>query len=376
MTAAVQSESVAAACPADLDPEAVATALRSVPGFTDLPAAALGGSGAVGLSHDHVRIDRLAPDGTPVLLRLPRLSQLGLAPEPALARQAEAFRRLAPSRATPRLLAVLPVGPALPGGGLLVEDVTPGPDGRRTGRLPADTTDLAALADCLAAIHALPRPPGPARPPLPDQSDLVAGPLAAIREQMAFLEAPEAGVAAAAVAAIRAEAARVDAFCRDRRRIDAPRTVLTDTHPGNFIVRTEAGGATVARFVDLEKVAYGSPAADLAHATLPPSAGWDPRCGIAVTREDVAAVYQHYLSALAAPERTALLPWLMPMRRLIWLRTTTFFAKWRVLRRRDAAWSHRLLPAAVADHLDRHTRTWLDPDRIAALRAEWLDGGL
>ena len=48
------------------------------------------------------------------------------------------------------------------------------------------------------------------------------------------------------------------------RRAQPLTIALADTHPGNFIVTSDG----TAWFVDLEKVHVGSPAIDLAHATL------------------------------------------------------------------------------------------------------------
>src|SRR6185369_4163918 len=88
---------------------------------------------------------------------------------------------------------------------------------------------------------------------------------------------------------------------------------LADTHPGNFIVDSSG----IAWFVDLEKVHVGSAAIDLAHASLPTSTLWHPDVGRRLARVGTAAA-------------DGLRPWLMPMRRLTWLRTTLFMARWRV----------------------------------------------
>ena len=69
---------------------------------------------------------------------------------------------------------------------------------------------------------------------------------------------------------------------------------LADTHPGNFIIARDG----IAKFVDLEKVHVGSPAIDLAHATL---ADLDP-LGIPtsarlLTPDEVQGFYAVYLDA-------------------------------------------------------------------------------
>ena len=71
-----------------------------------------------------------------------------------------------------------------------------------------------------------------------------------------------------------------------------PLTVaLADTHPGNFIVDRSG----LAWFVDLEKVHVGSPAIDLAHATLATSTLWHPDVGKVLSRAEVQGFYALYL---------------------------------------------------------------------------------
>ena len=84
-----------------------------------------------------------------------------------------------------------------------------------------------------------------------------------------------------------------------------PLTVaLADTHPGNFIV----GRDGIAWFVDLEKVHVGSPAIDLAHATLATSTLWHPDVGKVLSRDEVQRFYTLYLEKVgrrqAAKPRT------------------------------------------------------------------------
>src|SRR5215831_933583 len=91
-----------------------------------------------------------------------------------------------------------------------------------------------------------------------------------------------------------------------------PLTVaLADTHPGNFIVDRSG----IAWFVDLEKVHVGSPAIDLAHATLLTSTLWHPDVGVALSRDDVQAFHENYLARVPRALADALRPWIVPMRR-------------------------------------------------------------
>ena len=140
---------------------------------------------------------------------------------------------------------------------------------------------------------------------------------------------------------------------------------------GNFIVDREG----IAWFVDLEKVHVGSPAIDLAHATLPTSTLWHPDVGQILTRGQVAGFYAHYLARIGEARAAELEPWLMPMRRLTWLRTSMFMARWRVQTRqpRDPGdpgqWSDAGLEPAMKAHLQARIDQCLGRDQIRAIRA-------
>ena len=154
-----------------------------------------------------------------------------------------------------------------------------------------------------------------------------------------------------------------------------PLTVaLADTHPGNFLVDR----AGIAWFVDLEKVHVGSPAIDLAHATLLTSTLWHPDIGKQLTAEEVKGFHDSYLARSGAEKAEALRPWLVPMRRLTWLRTTLFMARWRVETRapRDMSnpsqWSDAGLDPQMKAHIDARIDQCFTPDVIRSIRAEWL----
>jgi hypothetical protein len=140
---------------------------------------------------------------------------------------------------------------------------------------------------------------------------------------------------------------------------------MTDTHPGNFIM-TEGGRAV---FVDLEKSLYGHPGIDLAHATIPPAVDWDPDCATALDPAAIAAFHRRYIETVPADFSDALRPWLVPCRRLTWLRTTSFFLRWRATRPSAAGLDARMrahVEACIADHLSATT--------MRRTRGEWLDG--
>ena len=347
-----------------LDLDAALAGLRRVKGFADTPAGALERLHVKGLFHDHVRIA-----GTGYVLRLPRSSQFGLDPAANLAYQSACFARAQPSGRTPALAGVIAPRPGLAYGGLVVALVR-----GTAARLPGD---LSAIASCLAGIHAVALPPDGGRAPLAVHADPVAGILGFITEQAAYLD--RAGLADDARAQIREEIAWARRFAA--RHAGAPQPIAlcgTDTHPGNFLVERPSTGRAV--FVDLEKALYGSPAIDVAHASLYTSTMWDPDCEAVLAREDVIGFYDAYRASIPADLARGLEPWLLPMRRLTWLRTTTWFAKWRVEAEAWAkggeggqgAWWRAAAGARdlVAD-IGRRIDGFFDPETVATVRGEW-----
>ena len=208
-----------------------------------------------GLAHDHVRIG-----DTGTLARVPKQSQLGLAAAENLDYQAGCFTRAAASGHTPHLHEKLPPDDQLPMGALIVDLI----DGR-----PLSLPDnLTAMANCLAAIHALPLPDVDGRTPLKDPVDPMADTFMEIMTQAAYIAAAE--LHPDAESQIREELQAAGAtLARDAR---PPRTLIAfDAHPGNYLM-TPDGRAVL---VDLEKARYGAAAFDLAHATLYTSTTWD-----------------------------------------------------------------------------------------------------
>lgn len=306
--------------------------LRTVSSLAHLDAAELEFLPAKGVSHDHIRLH-----GHGLILRIPRISQLGLDAATNLAYQEAAFRRLAPSGATPRLEAVIPPDEALPLGAFVVEDIP--------GEPPTLPRDITALARSLAAVHILPLPTQ--RAPLSDAPDPVAAIWSAIRAGLDYM--PRAGLEPAASRILAQQTAWAADFAAAERPPQPIRTVLTDTHPGNFLVRD--GRAVM---VDLEKAGYGSPAVDLAHLTLPTSTGWDPDIATVLDADDVALAEAAWLEAVDRDLAIEIRPWLSPMRRLTWLRTLTFFLKWRVESQSQGAWSADRLGNRAAAHFRQH----------------------
>jgi aminoglycoside phosphotransferase (APT) family kinase protein len=316
---------------------------------------------ATGTAHGHVRLK----NG-----RLARVAYAHDGDASAAGRlqaQAAAFRHLAPAGRTPKLHEVIEPRVGLPGGALVVDFIE--------GRAPRLPDELGAMAETLARIHSLPLPPMGS--PIPRQANPFLETLEGVElNAMRFLDkaVPDQGARAEIAEELRAMRGLSPALARQAQ----PLTVaLADTHPGNFIV----DGAGIAWFVDLEKVHVGSPAIDLAHATLPTSTLWHPDVGTLLSREEVRAFQESYLGRFTKQQADALRPWIAPMRRLTWLRTTLFMARWRVDTRapRDPAnttqWSDACLDHKMKRHIDARIDQCFECETIRSIRSEWLAKG-
>lgn len=348
------------------DLDALHAALRDLPAFAQVGRSDLQPMRVKGLAHDHVAIR-----GSGALLRVPKQSQFALTAADNFAYQAACFERVSVSRHAPRLHGVIAPAPMVPMGALVVDHID--------GRPPRLPDDLPAFAEAMARVHSLVVPPPSARPPLADHVDPAGGALEEIESQARFLD--DADLTGDARAEIEDELAWAHGFHRSQRaRAPQPVTlVLTDTHPGNFVVQ-EDGTAVI---VDLEKALYGSPGTDLAHATVYSSTTWDLDCSAELTVDQVAGFYRRYLE-IAAPElANSLRPWLLPMRRLLFLRAITWCVKWSVLRGRarlDAKhaahstedWSAENSDPALIDHVAGRVADYLSAESLARMRAEWL----
>lgn len=314
-----------------------------------------------GLAHHHVRLA-----GTGLVARLPKQSQMGLAAQANLDYQAECFARAAASGRTPRLHGVLAPSLHLPRGGLLVEEIV-----GRSARLP---DDLAAIADTLARIHALPLPEPAARPPLLDAPDALAALAGEIHTQAQHLAA--AHIALPSRRVIDAALADLQQLCARPER--PPRRLISfDAHPGNFVVRPD-GSAVL---VDLEKARYSHPPLDLAHATLVTSTTWDVDTHAELTPVQVAAFYGQWAVRIEHTEGAGAaapwLPWLLPLRAAMWLWAVTWCAKWRVLSGRSASatgdgedWSGEHSERALVQHVRGRVDDYLSATRVEQVRDE------
>lgn len=336
------------------DLKALAAALAGVPGLAAIGPRDLRKLPDKGIAHDHLSI------GTSGLLaRVPRPDQFPANGGAYIRYQAESFRRAWASGRVPRLIAAIAPAPGLPSGALVIEEIK--------GRPPRVPTEMPAIADCLARIHSLPVPPPAERPPLYDHADPALGTLQVVERNAEFLKA--AGALPGTLKAVSEEIAWARRFAADAKGKDQPVTlVASDTHPGNFLI--DARG--VAMLVDVEKMIYGSPAIDLAHATLRVSTAWDIDCGAVLVADDVRGFYRDYLARIDADLARRLMPWLAPMRRLTWLRTTTWASRFKV----ETVDAGKLGDAGTAflRHVRARIADILDPATVAAMRGEWLDG--
>lgn len=286
-----------------------------------------------------------------LLVRVPRMSHLGLSPRRNLTYAVEAFRRMAPSEAVPRLHRVLRVSPALPWGALVVDEVAGTPPG-----LPQD---LPAMGRALAAVHRLAVPVR--RVPFVDPADPLAYLLTVARDQ---LEPVRDRLDAPARRILTAEMDWAAALIAGTPGRPAPSLVAADTHPGNFRIR--ADGSAV--LLDVERPVYDSAAVDLAHASLPTSLAWDPSVAGSAGRGDIVAFHRAWRQEVPQSLADAVRPWLIAYRRLIWLRTTSWACAWAARNDLSAA-------LASADQatsgLARRLARFVDPAMMEEARAGW-----
>ncbi len=313
---------------------------------------------ATGTAHGHVRLK----DG-----RLARIAYAYEDDPTAAARlhlQAEAFRHLAPAGRTPKLHEVIEPRPGLPGGALIVDFVE--------GRAPHLPDELDAMADTLARLHSLPLPASES--PIPRQDNPFRATLDVVEQgAQRFLDkaVPDLGARGEIVEELELMRDLAGTLAGWRQPLSI---ALADTHPGNFIV--DRGG--LAWFVDLEKVHVGSAAIDLAHATLPTSTVWHPDVGKVLSLAEVEGFYESYLKRIGKTRAAELQPWLQPMRRLTWLRTTMFMARWKVQTEapRDPSdpsqWSDAGLSPEMREHLRSRIALSFERETIRSIRAEWL----
>ncbi|MGV3572876.1 MAG: phosphotransferase [Ramlibacter sp.] len=310
-----------------------------------------------GLAHHHVRLE-----GTGLLARIPKQSQLGLPPAANLAHQQACFERAAAGGHAPRLSGALPVSTRLPRGALLVEEIAGGP-----ALLPRA---LGAIARSLAALHALPLPPVHLRAPIASPADPLRELVEEIVEQARHL--PAARLAPEAAALLEQELAALQQLVRRGGRPPL-HLIAFDAHPGNFVVRP-SGEAVL---VDLEKCRYGYAGLDLAHATLYTSTTWDVASHAILGVEQVRGFYQAWGDAVGGAVAAAARPWHVPLRQAMWLWSLTWCCKWRALSRLPPRlpqagedWSAVHSEGPLVAHVRERVDHYLSPSAMALVQRE------
>ncbi|CAK0749235.1 Aminoglycoside phosphotransferase [Azospirillaceae bacterium] len=263
---------------------------------------------APGVSHAHFRSYESG-----FLLRTPRGAALGI----DLTHQAICFQRAEPSTVTPRLFNPLPPTSDHPLGGLIIEEIQ--------GHPPTLPDDLPIIAQTLAALHRLPLPPPEQRPPLASPPDPMATLVRQTEAQTAFFNA--AGLSKTTLQRLREDMEQA------RKAISlietpAPTTLIgVDTHPGNFLIDAQGKGW----FVDLEKLSYGCPMVDLAHAELPTSLLWASGRKIVLSPEQSRIFYETWMNAVPSALAQMAAPWREATRQWVRLRSLSWMARWRAL---------------------------------------------
>lgn len=340
--------------------------LHRVPALAALRESDLASLSSKGTAHGHIAI--VPPiDGRKLVVRIAYAFPNDPTAPARLNVQAEAFRRCAPSGFTPRLFATVPPSEAMPGGLLLVD--------RIDGRVPSLPAEIDLMAQSLAAIHSLPVPPPAQAEPLPFPADPVAALLQTIETNAPFFDKMQ--IADDVRIALREELELARAYTVSPTR-GKPETVLAlaDTHPGNFMV--DAQGK--AWFVDLEKVHYGAAAIDLAHATLETSTRWDRDVDLVLSRAATTRFYRRYLSLIGEDRAQRLRPFLLPLRRMTWLRTIAFTARWSVQTDPSYAGTEpdRWSDLGLSEEMKAHSRAtiadFFRASTIERMRADWLAG--
>lgn len=312
-----------------------------------------------GLAHTHIRLV-----GSGLLARIPKQSQMGLAAGKNLHYQAECYRRAARSGHVPRLERVMAPSPGLPRGALIVEEIV--------GTCADEPEHIEAIVTALARIHALAVPPNRQRAPLLNEPDPAGGLLEIIREQARFLEHADIDATSRRIVG-----ARIEAIERSVAGLPRPpsRLIAFDTHPGNFLL-TASGKAIL---VDLEKARYSYPPLDLAHATLYTSTTWVAEAGFVLNGAEVLAAYRCWHTLLgdaAAPY----LPWMIPLRIMMWLWSITWCAKWLALApagKKDGNhgedWSAANSDAELVRHVRERVEHYLAPATVERVVGEFTD---
>jgi len=315
-----------------------------------------------GLAHDHIVVE-----GTDWLLRVPRQSQMQLDAAHNLNYQATCFERMSASGHTPACHAQIEPCADIPMGALLVDYIK--------GHPLQPPKDMHLVAQTLAAIHALPLIPTDQRAPLIDQKDPMSATLEEVLGQAQFI--PKANLSSETVKLINREIkAAKDSIAN--LPVSPVTLVSFDAHPGNFIVNKD----NRAYLVDLEKGRYSGAGFDLAHASLYTSTTWDVASYSELSPDEIKAFYAAWMQAMPQSLAEKWQPFLMPMRRLMWLWSITWCAKWSVESNQDLKlskhkasdtedWSAENTDDDLIAHVRGRVEQYLKPEIIERVCADW-----
>jgi len=99
---------------------------------------------------------------------------------------------------------------------------------------------------------------------------------------------------------------------------------LADTHPGNFMVDRAGLTWISGRCISARR------RSTLRMQRLRPRRSGTPDVCKVLSRAETQGLYDLYLEKVGEKQAPSLQPWLVPMRRPTWLRTTFFMARWLV----------------------------------------------
>ena len=311
-----------------------------------------------GLVHDHVWIKPDSCNNHSMMVRVPRLSQFGLDPRENLKYQSACFSLASLSNHTPKLILVVEPSACLPMGALVVEYIE--------GKNIVLPKDLNGMAECFARVHSLKTPENSEHFGLIYHIDPIVGVVNTIKEQSKFINDATGDIQVQKI--LNEEVEWASEFARQNSNLHPPpRLCLTDTHPGNFL--TDTSGKVF--FVDLEKALYGSPAIDLGHATILTSTLWDFDVQVELPRNDIVNFYRAYLNFLPVNLKDEIKPWLMPMRRLAWIRSVTWSCKWSARKQRSDQ-TENGLRGQIQKHIAKRLAAFVDLKTITSVRSEWV----
>lgn len=315
-----------------------------------------------GLAHDHITLG-----DSKLLLRIPRQSQLALNASDNLQYQATCFARMALGGHTPVCYALLPPSEDLQMGALLVEQIA--------GREPASADDFQSIAKALASIHRLDLPATASRAPLYDQKNSMADTLSEVLRQATYLKGESISTGSLDMITEQLELATMET---ESLEVPPSRLISFDAHPGNFLI--DKGGKAI--LVDLEKGRYGGCGFDLAHATLYTSTTWDTQVNIELQQSVIENFYTQWLHEMPDELGVSMQATLVAMRRMMWLWSVTWCAKWRVeskavqLAQKHKAqntedWAVQNSSDQLVAHVDERTSHYLQEEVIGKITTEF-----